>query len=112
MRKIKKGRVLSSQVRKVEGGYSLSGELDFNTVPVIWKESEAMFTNGSSEELIIDLTAVTRADSAALALLIGWVRRAQAAGVSAVFKGIPGQLLEIARVSGVEDILPVAKRAG
>ena len=103
---------MSSQVQQVEGGYSLSGELDFNTVPVIWKDSEAMFTNGSPKELVIDLTAVTRADSAALALLIGWVRRAQSAGVSTAFKGIPGQLLAIARVSGVEDMLPVVKPAG
>lgn len=106
-----KGVKLSSQIQKVEGGYHLVGEVDFATVPQIWKDSESIYASSHNGSLVIDLSAVTRADSAGLALLVGWVRRGNAAGVTTVFKDIPEQLLAIARVSGVENMLPTDQSA-
>ena len=102
---------MTSQIQKVDGGYQLVGEVDFATVPQIWKDSESMYSSVQNERLMVDLSAVTRADSAGLALLVGWVRRGNAAGVATVFKGIPQQLLAIARVSGVESMLPMTSKS-
>lgn len=98
---------MNSQIKQVDGAYRLVGELDFNTVPHIWKSSEVMFTS-SGRGLLVDLQEVHRADSAGLALLVGWVRRARAAGIEVEFRHVPEQLLAIARVSGVEEMLPIS----
>ena len=97
---------MSSQLQRIDGGYRLTGELDFSSVPQIWKGSEGMFAS-SNVQLLIDLSEVTRADSAGLALLVGWVRQGGKAGTKMVFRNIPEQLLAIARVSGVEGMLPI-----
>lgn len=97
---------MTSQFRLADGVCHLSGELDFNTVPQIWKVSEMMFASLKSN-LLVDMRDVTRADSAGLALLVGWVRRGRAAGVETSFSHIPEQLMAIARVSGVEGMLPL-----
>ncbi len=80
-----------------------SGELVFDTVPEIWANSFDLIT--SSERLIIDLSKVTRADSAGLALLVGWLRVAVKSSRLIEFRNIPEKLMAIARVSGVAEIL-------
>jgi phospholipid transport system transporter-binding protein len=55
--------------------------------------------------LRVDLAGVTRADSAGLALLVEWLRESEIAGNSIEFVNVPAQLLSIARVCGLDDIL-------
>ncbi len=96
------------QIQQADDGvYRLVGQLDFNTVPELWQSSEVMFAP-QSKRVVVDLLEVSRADSAGLALLVGWIRRARARGVETEFRNIPDQLLAIARVSGVEDMLPIS----
>lgn len=85
------------------GRWLLQGELDFETVPAALHHAGArMLGNGRLE---VDLRDVTRADSAGLALLVEWLRESENAGNEIVFVNIPEQLLSIARVCGLEDIL-------
>ena len=58
------------------GRFRLEGEVDFDSVPELWAGSEAAFAPHASLE--VDLDGVTRADSAAVALLLAWTRRAGA----------------------------------
>lgn len=60
----------------------------------------------AGEAVTLDLSAVTRVDSAALALLLAWLRRAQAAGTSLAIVGAPTSLLQLARLYGVDTLLP------
>ncbi|MDH3871274.1 MAG: STAS domain-containing protein, partial [Gammaproteobacteria bacterium] len=60
-----------------EGRWRLSGELGFGTVSRMLKESRAGFLDAGDIE--VDLSGVTRADSAGLALLIEWLRTAERA---------------------------------
>ncbi|MDZ7808811.1 MAG: ABC transporter substrate-binding protein [Arhodomonas sp.] len=60
-----------------------------------------------SGDAVVDLSAVERADSAGLALVLEWVRAARAARTAGPFPGNARQLLAIARVSGVDAILPL-----
>lgn len=55
--------------------------------------------------LTVDLTAVTRADSGGLALLLHWKRMAHAAGHSIRFLGLPEQTRNLAAVFGIADLL-------
>ena len=54
------------------------------------------------------LKGVTRADSAGLALLLEWLRRSERAGCSISFVNVPEQLMSIARICGLEGILPLS----
>lgn len=81
----------------------LSGELTFATVNGLLMESAALFESISS--LNIDLSAVTKSDSAGLALLVEWLRLAKRAGKRIVFANIPEQLLVIADISGLDELL-------
>ena len=57
----------------------------------------------------VDLKEVTELDSSALALLLAWLREAKAAGRAVAFANLPESLQTIARLYGVQDLLPAAR---
>ena len=81
----------------------LSGELSFKTVPALVASNEDFLSNSNSID--IDLSDVSRTDSAGVALLIEWQRQAQKQNKSICFTNIPSQMLAIVRLSGVDDLL-------
>ncbi len=84
--------------------YLVSGPLQFDSVPELWKTSMGLI-NGASP-LVLDLEKVTRTDSAALALLLEWMREARRRELEIHFKNIPDQMLANARASRLEHLLP------
>ena len=88
------------------GSWLLQGELDFESVPALLRHAGARMLG--KERLEVDLKAVTRADSAGLALLVEWLRESETAGNEIVFINVPPQLLSIARVCGLDEILSLA----
>ncbi|MFA5531151.1 MAG: STAS domain-containing protein [Thiohalomonadaceae bacterium] len=92
------------------GRCRVGGEMTFATVSGLLAASLAAFAE-PEEHLEVDLSGVMRADSAGLALLIEWLRRARGTGKTIVFRAIPDQLRAIARVSDLEGILPVEAAA-
>jgi phospholipid transport system transporter-binding protein len=81
----------------------VAGALTFDTVPALYRDSAAWFAAGG--DLIVDLGQVTRADSAGLALLVEWLRRARAGDARLHLANIPEQVLTLIRVNGLQDIL-------
>lgn len=88
-----------------QGSFLLSGDLTFETVPAAWRTSSALLDQGG--DITLDLQGVSHTDSAGLALLVEWMRAARGQGRRIIFKNIPPQMLAIATVSGLEQILPV-----
>lgn len=86
--------------------YELVGELTFQSVPAIYRQIEQMIKENG--EILVDLSKVTRSDSAGVAMLVEWVRDARQHGKSIQFYNIPGQMLAIAKVSGLDVILPLS----
>lgn len=82
---------------------TVSGALTFDTVPGLYHVSTAWFAGDG--ELVLDLGQVTRADSAGLALMIEWLRRAQGANRRLRFANIPAQVQTLIRVNGLQDAL-------
>lgn len=82
---------------------NLSGELDAETVPRRLRESEDWFEHG--EETVIDLSDVTRVDSAGVALLLEWVRDAHAAQASLSFVNAPAQMRAIIDFCALNDVI-------
>ncbi len=86
------------------GRYSLAGVLVLGTVAALRERGLRAF-GGSTGAIEVDLGAVERADSGALALLVDWLAWARAAGRGMKFTALPATLLALARLSDVEDLL-------
>ena len=86
------------------GRAQVSGRLTIETVT-------ALFKNGLQPvgeiPLEVDLAQVETVDSAAVSLLLAWVREAQRSSVKLCFAHIPENLLSLARLYGVADMLPL-----
>ena len=94
-------------VEEVNGQIRLLGELTFESVPTIASSYKGL-DGGSSTT--IDLSGLDKVDSAGLALLLGWVRKARAAGGQLVFSGIPDQLGSLIRISELDSLFLAAGR--
>lgn len=85
------------------GQFALRGELSFATVASLLKDSTPLFAR--SKDLGIDLSGVSFADSAGLALLIEWLRLAKRQGITLKYSALPAQLESLAAVSEVDALL-------
>jgi phospholipid transport system transporter-binding protein len=92
--------------RVSENQFAVSGELNMQTVPAVARTA-AGFLQDCRGDVTIDLSAVSRADSAGLALMVDWLRLARRYQFTLQFKNLPEQLLRIAKVSELHEILPV-----
>lgn len=90
-----------------EGRYRITGELNFNTVARLANELEDFFQG--IDEVVIDLGEIDRSDSAGVALLVEWVRTATRLHKKVRFVKMPEQMLTIARVSDLDEYLPLAR---
>lgn len=84
----------------------VSGTLTFDTVNKLLDDSQSWLKKVSNID--IDLSGVTHSDSAGLALLIEWHRYAKQNKKEIIFKNPPVQLLNIAKLSGIDEILPLS----
>ena len=91
-----------------DGRIEILGELSFQTAVAALDKSKDVFSKHSVIE--IDLAGVTRADSAGLALMLEWVTRARNNAHDLRFTNIPAQIISIAQISEVEDMLYRAER--
>ena len=93
--------------RAPDGRLLLSGELDFTTVTRV--NGEALKLLQDADSIRVDLQGIVRSDSAGLALLVEWMRAARRLGKPIQFLNIPHQMLAIARVSGLDEVLPLSR---
>ena len=79
------------------------GRLTIATVPTLF---ETGLQHLSKEDLLVDLTRVEAVDSAAVSMLLGWARAAQRGNRELRVVGLPDDLLSLARLYGVAELLP------
>jgi phospholipid transport system transporter-binding protein len=85
---------------------ALTGDLSFETVPAVLAQTEQYAARADlPERLTIDFAAVTGVDSAAVALLLEWRRLAAARGKSLEFANLPANLLALAELYGVAELI-------
>jgi len=99
---------MTAQIQLSDGIIRVSGELNAASVPTLLESAVDLFRQ-SGQQLTIDLSEVSRADSSGLALMIDWMRTARQQQKQLSFRRLPTQLLEMARVSGIETLLPMAE---
>lgn len=85
----------------------LQGELNAETLLLVLKEG-SFWLQEAHEQIAIDLADISRCNSAGLALLIEWFRVARAHQRQIHYTNLPEQMINIAKVSGLDKILPFA----
>jgi len=93
-------------IRREAGRMLLSGPVKLGNVAQLLEEGRMHLAEGVAT---VDLSEVTELDSSALALLLAWLREARAGGRAVAFANLPESLQTIARLYGVEDLLPAAR---
>ncbi len=88
----------------------LSGVLDHASVPTLREQGRALISRGGGP-LVLDCGGVEHSNSAGLALLLAWLRDAQAAGRPLSIAQLPSELRQIAEVSDALALLPLADQA-
>jgi phospholipid transport system transporter-binding protein len=84
----------------------LEGALSYETIPTVLAETAQFAARADLPESIrIDFAGVTAVDSAAVALLLEWRRMAAARGKTLVFENLPANLLALARLYGVSELI-------
>lgn len=86
----------------------VSGRLTMETVAALFNAGLQPDGDG---KLVIDLNKVEVVDSAAVSLLLSWLRRAQQNQVALSFVNVPDSLLSLARLYGVAELLPLSGSA-
>lgn len=81
----------------------VQGRLTIATVPALFETGLQHLT---SENLLVDFSEVEAVDSAAVSLLLGWARAAKRNQHDLRVSGLPADLLSLARLYGVSDLLP------
>jgi len=92
--------VVSDEVLRPEG------HLSYETIPAVLAETAQFAARTDLPPTIrIDFANVTGVDSAAVALLLEWRRMALARGKTLVFENLPANLLALAQLYGVAELI-------
>ena len=83
----------------------IDGKIDFDNVVNSTAEGIKHFQN--LKEIVVDLTKLQQGDSSALALITMWIRSAKALKKEIWFMNMPIFLQNLARVSGLEKLIPI-----
>ncbi len=84
----------------------LEGPLSFETLPKVLEQSDAFEARADlPDKLTIDFSGITEVDSSAVALLLEWRRRAIARGRALAFVNLPANLLALAELYGVTELI-------
>jgi ABC-type transporter Mla MlaB component len=81
----------------------VSGDINFVTIMDVWRASLPLLSDKIS--LRFDFSQVTSVNSAGLSLLLEWQRYAKQHHQSVSFYHLPSQLISLAAVAGIKDIL-------
>lgn len=84
----------------------LEGPLSFESLPRVLGESAVYEARPDlPDRLTIDFSGITEVDSSAVALLLEWRRRAAALGKTLLFVNLPANLLSLAELYGVAELI-------
>ena len=97
----------------VPGRFALAGVINKASVPDMVDSGWEIIARGvEGNRVTVDLSAVHKADSAALAMLLAWLRKSRQHSIDLILQGMPGELSALARVCGLDEILVLDASAG
>lgn len=83
--------------------FHLTGVVDFDTAPQLLEQvNEQILPNGS---LVVDFSGVSRANSAALALLLAWQERAEQQQCTLNHQNLPESIQKLSTICQVSELI-------
>ena len=89
-----------------DGAVDVSGSLTFDTVPNFLAQGTG-WLGGGKGAITLDMKAVSKADSAGLALMLEWLQQARKTGGTIHFANIPERVQVLIRVNGLAQAFGV-----
>jgi len=90
------------------GRVVVSGELTFGTAREARQLGVLVLESSQAQRIVVDCAAVTRADSAGLAVLLDWLAWGRRRSRPLSLQNLPASLIAIARISEVDELLTAA----
>ena len=84
------------------GVLAVSGPMTVDTATVLAREGESFV---AAQDRTFDLAAVEQVDSSAVAVVLGWIRHAQAAGYTVQLIKLPAAFISLVKLYGVDELL-------
>jgi len=96
------------KLEQTKNQLKLTGEVNFDSVASLLNQPQINFAAAENNQIDVDLSQITRFNSASLALLIEWMKKAEQSGVQIKYHSAPEQLMKIAEAYGVLQELPLS----
>jgi len=87
-----------------DGAWTVEGELTFASVPALQDRTQALF---DAPPATLDLAGIERIDSAGIALVVEWARRARGTGASMRLVNVPAGMLALSKTTGLIRLLNI-----
>jgi phospholipid transport system transporter-binding protein len=81
----------------------VSGDITTDHICALLAESTHL---GKEQDVEVDLAAVSNVDTASISLMFEWLRQAQASKHKVIFVNLPKNLLSLATLYGVLELIP------
>ncbi len=94
-------------IRRETGRIVVSGPVTLDNVAAVLDEGRRHLEEGVRT---VDLGEVTEMDSSLLAAMLAWLRDARRGGRELAFANLPQSLSTIARLYGVDGLIPLERR--
>jgi phospholipid transport system transporter-binding protein len=96
----------SATVEREGDTLRVRGELNFASVADLWRTTGPLFA--ADPPVRVDLSGVSHANSAGVALLVDWLSQASRRQQALVFLNVPAQMRAIIQVADLDMVLPLA----
>ena len=93
-------------IRRETGRIVVSGPVTLDNVAAVLEEGRRHLEEGVRT---VDLGEVTEMDSSLLAAMLAWLREARRGGRELAFANLPQSLSTIARLYGVDGLIPLER---
>ncbi len=95
-------------ITRTENGFQVSGNVTMETASALFNAGLKLQGDSlESRQMLIDFAQLEKVDSSAVSLMLVWLREAQRNKVSLRFTNVPGNLLSLAKLYGVAELLPL-----
>lgn len=91
--------------RMSPSAWALTGEVTTDNAVSLRQEGERALKD-AADSLDVDLAGITRSTSAAISVLLCWMREAERLGKNIRFANMPDKMFDVARVSGLDAVIP------
>lgn len=83
----------------------VSGNVTMTTVSALFSEG---LKPEAGSNMVIDLAQLEKVDSSAVSMMLVWLREAQRNKVALHFANVPGNLMSLAKLYGVAELLQLS----